>query len=363
MPTILLVDDEPQNVAALRRELSSRNPLWTIITAVNEHEAVDLLAANDVDVVITDLVMTTDQGGMEILRNAKAKDPLVMVILITAFEKHLDRYRAFELGAFDCVQKNMPGVIAAEEIIVKTQAALRFRELAIRQIDDQRQLAFLKRYFDPRVFGLLEKSPGLLTLRPSTVTICFWDVRGFSKLCESLKAQPELIAGFLKEYFEEAANVIFEQRGILDKYIGDGVMALFGALEPKDDKGREDAMHAVAAALELRRRFDALMRKWNREWTLYTPEKINIGLGCGIHTGEVLVGNVGTDLRDQYTALGTTVNFAARIEARSSRGQILISASTEARVKDRFDLQDAGVIDDIKNIPGEYRLYSVISER
>ena len=152
--------------------------------------------------------MATNQSGMEILREAKLKDPLTMVILITAFEKNLDRYRAFELGAFDCVQKNTPGVIALEEISIKAQAALRFRELALKQIESQKHLGFMKRYFDPRVFSVIERNPELLNLRSDTVSICFWDVRGFSKLCESLKAHPTMIAGFLREYFDIAAAII-----------------------------------------------------------------------------------------------------------------------------------------------------------
>ncbi len=108
------------------------------------------MSQNGVDAIITDLKMATDQSGMEVLRQAKERDPLVMVIMITAFEKLLDRYRAFELGAFDCVQKNTPGIIAAEEIFVKTQAALRFREMALQQVENQKRLAFLRRYFDPR---------------------------------------------------------------------------------------------------------------------------------------------------------------------------------------------------------------------
>jgi adenylate cyclase len=363
MAIVLIVDDEPQNLNAMKRELADRNPAWTILTAGSETDAAALLNENRVDVVITDLVMDKDQSGMEVLRQAKLKDPLIMVILITAFEKNLDRYRAFDLGAFDCVQKNMPGVIAVEEILVKTQAALRFRDLAAEQVENQKRLTFMKRYFDPRVFGVIEKSPELLNIRTDTLTVCFWDVRGFSKLCETLKAHPSLIAGFLKEYFEEAANVIFDQHGILDKYIGDGVMGLFGALEHKDDQGREDAIRAVGAAIDFKRRFNVLVDKWTTEWTLYTAEKIDIGLGCGIHTGEALVGNVGTDLRDQYTALGPNVNFAQRIEARSARGQILISASTHARVKEHFTVEDAGAISDIKNIPGEFRLFSVLARK
>jgi class 3 adenylate cyclase/ActR/RegA family two-component response regulator len=359
MPTILIVDDEAQNLSALKRELSDRSPGWTIHGAGSEAEAAALLKQHAIDVVITDLVMGTEQSGMEVLRQAKAKDPLAMVILITAFEKHLDRYRAFELGAFDCVQKNMPGVIAAEEIFVKTQAAIRFRDLALQQIEDQRRLAFLRRYFDPRVFGLLEKNPDLLNIRSDTLTICFWDIRGFSRLCESLKAHPTLIAGFLKEYFEVAAKVIFEHHGVLDKYIGDGVMGLFGAINHKNDEGRQDAVHAVGAALDLQRDFDGVLKKWAEQWALYTPQIIDVGLGCGIHTGEVLVGNVGTELRDQYTALGSNVNFAQRIEARSDKNQILISTPSQVRVGDHFELQEVGVINDVKNIPGEFRLFSV----
>lgn len=255
----------------------------------------------------------------------------------------------------------MPGVVAVEEIIVKTRAALRFRDLTVQQIENQKRLTFLKRYFDPRVFGMLANNPDLLKIRSDIVTICFWDVRGFSKLCESLKAHPSLIAGFLKEYFEQAANVIFERHGVLDKYIGDGVMGLFGALQHKEDQGRQDAIQAVRAAIDFGRHFNILLEKWTAEWTLYTPEKIEIGLGCGIHTGEVLVGNVGTELRDQYTALGSNVNFAARIESRSLKNQILVSASTQVRIKEFFGLQEAGVISDIKNIPGEFRLFSVVA--
>ncbi len=363
MSNILIVDDEIQNINALKRELQDRNPSWMVHTASNEAEAGVAISQYSIDVVITDLKMTKDQSGMEVLSRAKTRDPLMMVIMITAFEKLLDRYRAFELGAFDCVQKNTPGIIAAEEIYIKTEAALRFRELALQQIENERRLSFLRRYFDPRVFGILENTPEMLSVQNQTVSICFWDIRGFSKLCESLKAHPTLVAGFLQEFFKMAAEVIFDHHGVLDKYIGDGVMGLFGSLNHKEDEGREDAVEAVKASLSLRYQFTGLLDKWIEQWTLYTPQNIDIGLGCGIHTGEVLVGNVGTDLRDQYTALGPNVNFAQRVEARSNKGEILISASTQARVKDDFQVVEAGTISDIKNIPGEFTLYSVVARK
>lgn len=359
MAAILLVDDEVGNLNALKRELLDRSPSWTLHTANSEAEAVLIMNKHAIDAIITDLKMANDQSGMEVLREAKKRDPLMMVIMITAFEKLLDRYRAFNLGAFDCVQKNMPGIIAAEEIFVKTQAALRFRELALQQIENEKRVSFLRRYFDPRVFGMIESSPDLLKIQNRMVTIVFWDIRGFSRLCESLKAHPTLIAGFLQEYFKLAAEAIFHHHGVLDKYIGDGVMGLFGALNHNADEGRQDAIHAVGAALTLKHRFGELLGKWIEQFTLYTPDSIAIGLGCGVHTGEVLVGNVGTELRDQYTALGANVNLTQRIEARSAKGQILITTSTQARVKDHFELTDAGVLDDVKNITGEFKVFSV----
>ena len=89
-----------------------------------------------------------------------------------------------------------------------SEEPLRFRELALKQIESQKHLGFMKRYFDPRVFSVIERNPELLNLRSDTVSICFWDVRGFSKLCESLKAHPTMIAGFLREYFDIAAAII-----------------------------------------------------------------------------------------------------------------------------------------------------------
>lgn len=136
-------------------------------------------------------------------------------------------------------------------------------------------------------------------------------------------------------------------------------MALFGVLSNASDEGRSDAIAAVKAAIELRGAFDGVVRKWMEQWALYTPHKIEVGLGCGLHTGEVLVGNVGTDFRDQFTALGPHVNFAARIQGRAGGGEIIVSQPTETRVKAAIPLVHVGEISDVKNIPGKFTLHSV----
>ncbi len=361
MPRILIVDDERENREALRLALGDVNPDWQIFTAAGDVEGkriveTQLAEKQPIDVVLTDLVMATEQSGMNMLQEARKIDPLIMAILFTAKEKSLDRYAAFDYGAFDVVEKNIRGTAAVREINIKTRAALRFREWSQR-------MNFLRRYFDPRVYDAIEKDPSLLSIKQRTITICFWDIRGFSRLCEILKAHPTLIAGFLKEYCEVAARTIFDHGGILDKFIGDGVMALFGVLNHKEDEGKADAVAAVRTAIDLRPRFEEVLKRWMEQWTLYTPHKIEIGLGCGIHTGEALVGNVGTDFRDQFTALGPHVNFAQRIEARAEAGQILISQTTKVRIEGEVVATPAGEISDIKNIPGQFNLFAAQSTK
>ena len=277
-----------------------------------------------------------------------------MAILFTAKEKSLDRYAAFDYGAFDVVEKNIRGASASREINIKTRAAINYQTWS-------KKIAFMSRYFDPRVFDAIERDPSVLDMRNKTLTIVFWDIRGFSRLCESLKAHPQLIAGFLKDYCEVGARVIFEHTGVLDKFIGDGIMALFGALNPPGDSNRGDTQNAVSCAIKLREEFKTVHEKWMKQWALYVPDSIEIGLGCGIHTGEVLVGNVGTGFREQFTALGPNVNFASRIESRSKSGQILLSQSAYAWLDGAVSTQEVDTISDIKNIPGTFKIFEIVS--
>jgi adenylate cyclase len=364
MANILIVDDKNENLNAYKLALLDSENGWNILTATNEIEALKILTSKtSIDVIITDLVMLDEQSGLQILIQAKQKDPLIMVIILTAFEKKLDRLKAFEMGAFDCISKGVPGIKTGQELVLRTKTALAFKELAINQIESQKKLDFLKRYFDPRVYAAIERNPELLDVQTKTITIVFWDIRGFSALCETLKAYPTMIAGFLKEYFKIASEVIFENQGVLDKFIGDGVMALFGAINGKDPEGKMSANNAARAALDMRKKFEILYTTWKDQWILYTPQSIDIGLGAGIHTGESVVGNVGTDKRDHYTALGPHVNFAQRIESRAGKSQILISASSRIRISDNFNLKSIETINDVKNIPGNFEIFEILDTK
>ncbi|MFL6229178.1 MAG: adenylate/guanylate cyclase domain-containing protein [Pyrinomonadaceae bacterium] len=149
-----------------------------------------------------------------------------------------------------------------------------------------------------------------------TVTVLFADVRGFTRISE--QAPPERVVQLLNHYFSAMTDVIFAHGGTLDKYIGDGLMALFGA--PASTPA--DAANALAAAVSMQRQMETL----NAE--LRAAELPEVSIGIGLHTGEATVGYIGSERRSEYTAIGDTVNLASRLEARARGGQILLSRAT-----------------------------------
>jgi len=165
------------------------------------------------------------------------------------------------------------------------------------------------------------------------LTVVFWDIYGFSNLCHILKTSPETLIEFLNEYYREVEKVVSANRGNVDKFMGDGVMALFGLEGHDNDDGTDDAISAVNAALNLKDSFQQIKSKWLKIWERKVTEKIDIGLKCGISTGEVIVAKVGTE---KTTAIGSVANYASRFEGLAKDSQILLSQTTNSRVKDKF---------------------------
>lgn len=159
------------------------------------------------------------------------------------------------------------------------------------------------------------------------ITVLFADIRGFTRLSEH--APPERIVQLLNKYFSAMTDIIFAHGGTLDKYIGDGLMALFGAPTVTAD----DATNAVNAAVAMQRRILNINEELRAEGL---PE---IGVGIGLHTGEAVVGYIGSERRSEYTAIGDTVNTAARLESNSKGGQILVSDATSQSAHSRYKLE------------------------
>lgn len=164
------------------------------------------------------------------------------------------------------------------------------------------------------------------------VTTLYSDIRGFTTMSEQLA--PEVVVKLLNEYFGEMTPIVFEHDGLLDKYIGDGLMALFGVPYSSD----KAAANAVGAAVAMQRRMITLNEELQR---LSLP---TIAIGIGLNTGTVTVGYIGSDQRTDYTAIGDAVNVAARLEQQAGPWQILISQSTRDAMGDVFPVKTVGEI-------------------
>jgi adenylate cyclase len=164
------------------------------------------------------------------------------------------------------------------------------------------------------------------------ITVLFSDIRQFTQLAENMP--PEEVVALLNEYFEAMLDVIFHYQGTLDKFLGDGIMVEFGA--PLDDEMQEK--HSVMTAIGMQQELSKLLKKWKSEG------KPQIEIGIGIHTGLAIVGNIGSEKRVEYTAIGDTVNVAARLEQETKRLKkpILLSESTYSAVKDQFKASNLG---------------------
>lgn len=191
----------------------------------------------------------------------------------------------------------------------------------------------LERFHGPdiverRVGDLAQKTVKLSQLEEKQVTVLFADIAGFTDLAFKLK--PEQVADLLSEFYKVATPLIFSFEGTVDKFVGDSVMALFGAPYGKGD----DAIRAVRSAMALKAEWERAMQK--------RPENERLLLKVGLTTGKVLAGSVGTEARLDYTAIGEPVNVASWLCQSAEAGQVLITGKTLAAVGARFDVTPLG---------------------
>jgi adenylate cyclase len=190
------------------------------------------------------------------------------------------------------------------------------------------QRSALERFLAPEVVEMVVANPDIrLGGVNQEVTVLFADIRGFTAMSETL--EPGRVVEILNEYFTRVTDVIFDNNGTLDKYIGDAVMAVFGAPISKGN----DAANAVNSAIQIQRLLVELNRDAGaRNW----PE---LRVGIGINTGSAVAGNIGSPRRLDYTVIGDAVNTAQRLMSNASGGQVLISESTAKKLNKNFDLE------------------------
>lgn len=193
-----------------------------------------------------------------------------------------------------------------------------------------RYRAQFMKYVSPDVVAeILEDREGLaLGGKRRHITVLFSDVRGFTGISE--KISPEEVVSFLGQYFAEVTQIVFKHGGTVDKFMGDGMMAFFGAPKSHPD----DAVRAVKTGLEM---ID-LVQQRSAEWAKLLGQ--NVAIGVGINSGDAVVGSIGSELRADYTAIGDTVNLASRLEGLTKElgVPILISETTVADLSGAVDL-------------------------
>ncbi len=198
-----------------------------------------------------------------------------------------------------------------------------------RLVREELARAKYRRFMPPHVVDEILANPDALNLggKNTLVTALFSDIRGFTSLSEKL--MPETVVQILNEYFADMTPIVFAHGGLLDKYMGDGLMALFGV----PYQGEMMAADAVAAAIDMQRTMigvnEGLREKGLSE----------IAIGIGINTGQATVGYMGSQERTDYTAIGDTINLAARLEKQAQPWQILISRSTRELISDDFPVR------------------------
>jgi class 3 adenylate cyclase len=205
-----------------------------------------------------------------------------------------------------------------------------------------------ERYVAPTVVEQMLRQPDQVELGGArqTVTVLFADVRGFSKF--STYTSPEILIELLNQYIRVAADAVLAEQGILDKFMGDAVMAFFNAPLAQPDH----ALRAVRAAWNLRGRVQQLHQ--------YLPPEHRLQFGVGVGVGEAVVGNVGTPQMMNYTIIGDAVNRVKRLQENAQGGQILINREAYYALQDRIEVR---VLDNI-HLKGQSRpeaVYQVLS--
>ena len=243
-----------------------------------------------------------------------------------------------------------PLVVPLLALVVATFGDVAY-EYFVEGREKRRVKRLFSRYVSKDVYEQLLKDPlgARLGGQRRMMTVLFSDIRGFTTVSE--KGEPEAIVAQLNEYFSRMVPIVFAHKGTIDKFVGDMIMALFGA--PLDDADHAD--HAVETALAM----SAGLAQLNREWTAAGRPALDIGIG--INTGEMVAGNLGSEDIMSYTVIGDQVNLGARLESltKEFHTRVIISEATRAALKGRYDMRALGeVVVKGKSVP--VKIFSVV---
>jgi len=323
---ILVADDNQAGRELLVRQLQRKG--HETMVAATGREALDLMSRSAPDMVLLDLMMP-DMNGFEVLQAVRDDETLrnIPIIVITGLDDQEGVVACINAGAQDYLTKPVNGVI----LDARLRSCLERKQWHDReqayQTKLERSYKFIRKVFgrylsDDIVQRILDEEDGLkMGGGLQQVTIMMTDLRGFTALSRQL--DPSQVVQLLNNYLGTVSRIIIDHGGTIDEFIGDAVLAIFGAPLSRPD----DAERAVACAIEMQKAMWEVNRE-NQNQGL--PE---IEMGIGLNTGEVIVGNIGSEIRSKYGVVGHPVNLTGRIESFTVGGQILASEFTLAAAK------------------------------
>ncbi|WP_373082643.1 adenylate/guanylate cyclase domain-containing protein [Zhongshania sp.] len=321
--SILVVDDNDSSRDLLAHQLQRQDHM--VIEAASGARCLEIMRSANPDLVLLDLVMP-DMNGYEVLQVIRNDEFLrrIPVVVVSGMQDEEGAVRCIDAGASDYLLKPVNATLLRARIGALLEAKRwqdREREYLAELEKSQR---FIRKVFgrylsDEIVQRLLDDNNGLkLGGERRTVTILMADIRGFSAISEQLA--PEQCVQLLNNYLGVMTEIIQRYRGTVDEFVGDGILAIFGA--PVSD--HDDCDRALACAVAMQLAIDEVNVR-NRADSL--PE---IAIGIGLNTGDVVAGNIGSELRSKYGVVGHNVNLTGRIESCTVGGQILASPATVA---------------------------------
>lgn len=326
---VLIVDDELDTVRLLSKILQADG--HRVIEAMDGQTALDRYEQEVPDLILLDILLPRIDG-VEILKRIRSTDEATGIIIVSALASEELMREAMLAGADDYVSKPFT-LKAIREHIRRVLERSHLRRENIRLQRDleaahARIRALFERYMPSPVAERLITAPGLPQLggERQVITTLFADLRGYSPLAVSLS--PDALVEVLNHYLALAAEAVEAEEGTLDKFMGDSVMACFNAPVCQHDH----VLRAVRAALSIQRACQVEQQ----------ANKVALEFGIGIHSGEALVGNIGTIRFMNYTAVGEAVNLAKWLQEVAEGGQILISGPAYEEVREHVSARPLG---------------------
>ncbi len=341
----MVVDDETDLEVLIKQKYRKqiRKKEYEFLFAINGKDALEKIALDPgVDIVLSDINMP-EMDGLTLLSELHESSPLIKAVIVSAYGDMENIRVAMNRGAFDFITKP----INFEDLTLTMEKTLKHAKEIKNTIQAIKENNILKMYVDENVLNFMsgQEYESKITANENIEgTVIFVDVCGFTQISET--TSPDVVVTMLNTYFDAMVKEIMEQDGIIDKFIGDAVMAVF--------KGEYHLDRAIDAALAIRNQV-------NKFPAVAGMDNFKPKVSIGIKSGEMISGNIGSAKlkRLDYTVIGDTVNTAARLQDAAKENQIIICESCHEQVKEAFKCEALGSVS-MKNKAEPLMIYNVL---